>query len=115
MRYNFSSNNSLHEFETIDTTKSVYLSFACEPQINAFSQKFKGSPYGSTTETLIDNLDKLKIEDSSNALVTIHLVQGIVPLDGATASFAIQSSSEELQAKPWEYLKKYIGEINLKS
>ena len=111
MRYNFSSNNSLHEFETIDTTKSVYLSFACEPQINAFSQKFKGSPYGSTTETLIDNLDKLKIEDSSNALVTIHLVQGIVPLDGATASFAIQSSSEELQAKPWEYLKKYVGEI----
>ena len=87
MRYKFSSNNSLNEFKTIDPT-SVYLSFACEPQINAFSQKFKGSPYGSTTETLIDNLDKLKIEDSSNALVNIHLVQGIVTLDGATACFA---------------------------
>ena len=111
MRYKFSSNNSLNEFETIDTTKSVYLSFACEPQINAFSQKFKGSQYGSTTETLIDNLDKLKIEDPSETTITLHMVQGIVPLDGATACFAIQKSSEELQGKPWEYLQKYIGEV----
>ena len=111
MRYKFSSNNSLNEFEAIDTTKSVYLSFACEPQINAFSQKFKGSQYGSTTETLIENLDKLKIEDPSETTITLHLVQGIVPLDGATACFAIQKSSEELQGKPWEYLQKYIGEV----
>ena len=111
MKYKFSSNNSLNEFETIDTTKSVYLSFACEPQINAFSQKFKGSSYGSTTEILIDNIEKLKIDGLSETTINLHLVQGIVPLDGATASFAIQRSSEELQAKPWEYLKKYVGEI----
>ena len=59
MRYKFSSNNSLNEFETIDTTRSVYLSFACEPQVNAFSQKFKGSQYGSTTETFKEVLSKM--------------------------------------------------------
>jgi len=111
MHYKFSSNNSLHEFIDIKTDNHIYLSFACEPQINAFSQKYRGSQYGSTTETLIDNLDKLVIEDPMDTQVMIHLVQGIVTLDGATACFALKKPIEELKEKPWNYLKKYIGEI----
>ena len=107
MHYNFSSNNSLHEFTHIKTDNHIYLSFACEPQINAFSQKYRGSQYGSTTETLIDNLDKLKIQKSIDTVVTIHLVQGMVTLDGATAVMP-QKPKEELKEKPWNYLKSTL-------
>ena len=108
MHYNFSSNNLLHEFTHIKTDNHIYLSFACEPQINAFSQKYRGSQYGSTTETLIDNLDKLKIQKSIDTVVTIHLVQGMVTLDGATACYALKRPKEELKEKPWNYLKSTL-------
>ena len=76
-----------------------------------FHKNIGALQYGSTTETLIDNLDKLKIQNSIDTVVTIHLVQGMVTLDGATACYALKKPKEELKEKPWNYLKKYIGEI----
>jgi hypothetical protein len=39
MEFNFSTNNSMTEFETPDTTSTVYLGFASQPEKNIFSQK----------------------------------------------------------------------------
>ncbi|MBT6470438.1 MAG: hypothetical protein HOK52_04180, partial [Candidatus Marinimicrobia bacterium] len=111
MKYEFSTNNSLTDFEEVNTQNRVYLSFASDPQENIFSQKHRGSKYSSATETFICNLDLLELDDSIEATAVLHVVQGMVPLDGATACFALGKSKTELESKSWQYLMKYIGEI----
>ena len=66
MEFNFSDNNQITEFETLDTSSNVYLGFSNPPVKNIFSQKYFKSPYGSTTETLINNLDLLEVSKEKN-------------------------------------------------
>jgi len=60
MEFNFSTNNSMTEFETLDTSSTIYLGFASQPETNIFSQKYFRSPHASTTESLIKKLELLE-------------------------------------------------------
>ena len=60
MEFNFSTNNSMTEFETLDTSSTIYLGFASQPETNIFSQKYFRSPHVSTTESLIKKLELLE-------------------------------------------------------
>ena len=43
MGFNFSSNNSMTEFEVIDTSSTIYLGFASKPETNIFSQSSRSN------------------------------------------------------------------------
>jgi len=87
MEFNFSTNNSMTEFETLDTSSTIYLGFASQPETNIFSQKYFRSPHASTTESLIKKLELLETPQINESQVMIHLVQGWPTLDGSTAYY----------------------------
>ena len=107
----FSANNALADFDSIDTANHVYLGFASEPKVNVFSHKYRGSKYSSTTQVLLDNLDLLKIDNPELVAGTVHLVQDTVSLDCATACLACSKTGKELGSNQWKYLSDYIGEV----
>ncbi|MDC0229639.1 hypothetical protein OAK48_01570 [Deltaproteobacteria bacterium] len=111
MEFNFSSNNSMTEFEAPDTTSTIYLGFASQPETNIFSQKYFRSPHVSTTESLIKNLEKLEIQKKREFQVMIHLVQGWPTLDGSTAAMALTRDRKELESRDWLNLTSYISEM----
>ena len=45
IKFDFSKNNTMAEFENRETESTVYLGFADTPKDNIFSSKYKGSPY----------------------------------------------------------------------
>jgi hypothetical protein len=63
IKFDFSENNTMTEFENRETESTVYLGFADEPKDNIFSSKYKSSPYSSTTETLLNNYGRLKVPE----------------------------------------------------
>ena len=89
MEFNFSTNNSMTEFETPDSTSTIYLGFASRPETNIFSQKYFRSPHASTTESLIKKLELLEIPKKYESQIMMHLVQGWPTLDVSTALFSI--------------------------
>ena len=111
MKFNFSTNNSMTEFETPDTTSTIYLGFASEPKTNIFSQKYFRSPHSSTTESLINGFELLKKSKKINSEVMIHLVQGWPTLDGSTAAMALFREQKELGSRDWLNLANYISEM----
>ena len=90
MEFNFSTNNSMTEFETLDTSSTIYLGFASQPETNIFSQKYFRSPHASTTESLIKKLELLERPKKNDSQVMIHLVQGWPTLDVSTAAMALE-------------------------
>ncbi|HIL14918.1 MAG TPA: hypothetical protein EYG15_02260, partial [Deltaproteobacteria bacterium] len=111
LNFDFSPNNSMTEFESPETDSTVYLGFASDPVPNVFSQKFRGSPHASTTETLVRNLELLKLPEDREGRVILHLVQGSPTLDGATAAFALTRNRDELSSRSWINLGNYISEM----
>ena len=111
MEFNFSSNNSMTEFERPDTASTIYLGFANPPETNIFSQKYFRSPHASTTESLIKNLEQLEIPKKRESQVMIHLVQGWPTLDVSTAALAITRDRKELDSRDWLNLASYISEM----
>ena len=90
IKFDFSENNTMTEFENRETEPTVYLGFANKPEINIFSWKYASSPYSSTTEILLKRRDDLlKVPEGKDYTEMIHLVQGWVNLDAATAAMAI--------------------------
>ena len=90
MEFNFSTNNSMTEFETLDTSSTIYLGFANQPETNIFSQKYFRSPHASTTESLIKKLELLERPKKKESQVMMHLVQGWPTLDVSTAAVALE-------------------------
>jgi hypothetical protein len=111
MEFNFSTNNSMTEFEAPDTKSTVYLGFASQPETNIFSQKYFRSRHASTTESLINNLELLEIPNKKESQVMIHLVQGWPTLDGSTAAMALVRDRDELYSRDWINLANYISEM----
>ena len=111
MEFNFSTNNSMTEFETLDTSSTIYLGFANQPETNIFSQKYFRSPHASTTESLINNLKQLEIPKKRESQVMIHCVQGWPTLDGSTAAMALVRDRDELDSRDWINLANYISEM----
>lgn len=111
IKFDFSSNNSITEFENTDTESYVYLGFSSQPETNIFSWKYFRSPYGSTTETLIKNYELLNVSNEKDYTAIIHLVQGWATLDVATAAMAVKKDSKELRSKDWFNLANYISEM----
>ena len=111
-KFDFSVNNTMAEFENPETESTVYLGFANKPEINIFSWKYASSPYSSTTEILLKEGDKLlKVPEGKDYTVMIHLVQGWVNLDVATAAMAIKQDHKELKSNDWSNLANYISDI----
>ena len=111
MEFNFSTNNSMTEFETLDTSSTIYLGFASQPETNIFSQKYFRSPHASTTESLIKKLELLERPKKNESQVMIHLVQGWPTLDGSTAAMALVRDRNELDSRDWLNLVNYISEM----
>ena len=103
MEFNFSTNNSMTEFETPDTSSTVYLGFASQPETNIFSQKYFRSTNASTTESLVKKLELLVVPKKKNYTVMIHLVQGWPTLDGSTAAMALVRDRNELNSTNIKY------------
>jgi hypothetical protein len=72
MEFNFSTNNSMTEFETLDNSSTIYLGFASQPETNIFSQKYFRSPHASTTESLIKKLELLERPKKNDSQVMMH-------------------------------------------
>ena len=112
MEFNFSNNNSMTEFETLDTSSTIYLGFASQPETNIFSQKYFRSPHASTTESLIKKLELLeRPQKNKESQVMMHLVQGWPTLDVATAAMALVRDQKELDSRDWLNLANYISEM----
>ncbi len=90
MEFNFSTNNSMTEFEAPDTTSTVYMGFESQHKTNIFSQKYFRSPHASTTESLIKKLELLERPKKKESQVMMHLVQGWPTLDVSTAAMALE-------------------------
>ncbi|MCP4755812.1 MAG: hypothetical protein GY866_33530 [Proteobacteria bacterium] len=111
MRFEFSTYNKIEEFNDPDFENKVYLGFASVPEKNIFSQKHKNTKYNSTTQMLRHNLDLLQIPEKEETTLVMHIVQGLVTLDVATAAFAATRPKEELFSRQWIYLAEYVDEI----
>ena len=111
MEFNFSTNNSMTEFETLDNSSTIYLGFASQPETNIFSQKYFRSPHASTTESLIKKLELLERPKKNDSQVMMHLVQGWPTLDVSTAAMALVRDRKELDTRDWLNLANYISEM----
>jgi hypothetical protein len=111
MKLKFSDNNKIDDFKTVDLEHMVYFGFEGRPTINAFSQKFQGTRYNSTTQMLLNNIDRLKLANTKIAAFVLHTVQDSVTLDIATAAYAATRTKEELSQFIWTYLSAYINDI----
>jgi hypothetical protein len=109
MQFKFSANNNLGEFEDFDPAGNIYIGFASEPQVNVFSQKFRGSQFGSTTAALLGQESLLSVRGRQNIMV--HLVQESVTLDGATAAYLVNLTAEKRHSEVWKYFSTYISDI----
>jgi hypothetical protein len=111
MKFEFSNNNRIEDFKTLDLENKVYFGFEGKPAKNAFSQKFQGTEYNCTTRVVIDNIDLLQINSKDKITFVLHTVQDTVTLDIATAAFVATRPREELSRLSWKYLSTYIDDI----
>lgn len=110
--FEFSGAARLADLQGADTSERVFLGFASPPEANAFTHKFQGSAFGSTTAAVIGQRDRLRGRDPDATTFVLHTVQGGVTLDVAVAALAVKQAIElgpaALDSPAWALLQDYI-------